>query len=171
MFSFFKKKQPFSVRIKEYDSVRLIAGMEITTCRKSMKKDVSQLQKKVQQHQSELRELSNPSGTMVISTTPDETGNFSYFLGAWVDIEEQEPPFIVKKLQPGLYAHIQVDFSVPENLTLNVAKAKHYFFENGFRTPVTRWLTALIPSSCTTAAARLGFLPSTSFFPWKRNNL
>lgn len=69
MFSFFKKKQPFSVRIKEYDSVRLIAGMEITTCRKSMKKDVSQLQKKVQQHQSELRELSNPSGTMVISTT------------------------------------------------------------------------------------------------------
>ena len=86
MFSFFKKKQPFSVRIKEYDSVRLIAGMEITTCRKSMKKDVSQLQKKVQQHQSELKELSNPSGTMVISTTPDETGNFSYFLGAWVDI-------------------------------------------------------------------------------------
>lgn len=71
-----------------------------------------------------------PDGTMVISTTPDETGNFSYFLGAWVDIEEQEPPFIVKKLQPGLYAHIQVDFSVPENLTLNVAKAKHYFFEN-----------------------------------------
>lgn len=55
MFSFFKKKQPFSVRIKEYDNVRLIAGMEITTCRKSMKKDVSQLQKKVQQHQSELR--------------------------------------------------------------------------------------------------------------------
>lgn len=93
MFSFFKKKQPFSVRIKEYGSVRLIAGMEITTCRKSMKKDVSQLQKKVQQHQSELRELSNPSGTMVISTTPDETGNFSYFLGAWVDIEEQEPPW------------------------------------------------------------------------------
>ena len=129
MFSFFKKKQPFSVRIKEYGSVRLIAGMEITTCRKSMKKDVSQLQKKVQQHQSELTELSNPSGTMVISTTPDETGNFSYFLGAWVDIEEQEPPFIVKQLQPGLYAHIQVDFSVPENLTLNVAKAKHYFFE------------------------------------------
>ena len=80
-----------------------------------MKKDVSQLQKKVQQHQSELKELSNPSGTMVISTTPDETGNFSYFLGAWVDIEEQEPPFIVKQL--------------PENLTLNVAKAKHYFFE------------------------------------------
>ena len=68
---------------------------------------------------------------MVISTTPDETGNFSYFLGAWVDIEEQEPPFIVKKL-PGLYAHIQVDFSVPENLTLNVAKAKHYFLKNGF---------------------------------------
>ena len=95
MFSFFKKKQPFSVRIKEYGSVRLIAGMEITTCRKSMKKDVSQLQKKVQQHQSELRELSNPSGTMVISTTPDETGNFSYFLGAWVDIEEQEPPRII----------------------------------------------------------------------------
>ena len=69
MFSFFKKKQPFSVRIKEYGSVRLIAGMEITTCRKSMKKDVSQLQKKVQQHQSELKELSNPSGTMAVSYT------------------------------------------------------------------------------------------------------
>lgn len=129
MFSFFKKKQPFSVRIKEYDSVRLIAGMEITTCLKSMKKDVAQLQKKMQQKQGNFHELSNPSGTMVISKTPDENGNFSYFLGAWVDSEEQEPPFIVKQLQPGLYAHIQVDFSVPANLALNMAKAKHYFFE------------------------------------------
>mgnify|MGYP000043130045 CR=1 FL=1 len=107
---------------------------------------------------------------MVISTTPDETGNFSYFLGAWVDIEEQEPPFIVKKLQPGLYAHIQVDFSVPENLTLNVAKAKHYFFsKNGFRTPATGWLTALIPSSCTTAAVQIGLPSIDLIFPWKRN--
>lgn len=89
----------------------------------------SQLQKKAQQHQSELKVISNPSGTMVISTTPVKQAIFLTSLEPGFDIEEQEPPFIVKQLQPGLYAHIQVDFSVPENLTLNVAKAKHYFFE------------------------------------------
>lgn len=87
-------------------------------------------------------------------------------------IEEQEPPFIVKQLQPGLYAHIQVDFSVPENLTLNVAKAKHYFFEkwlpdSGYKVvdgidsielydpPQPDWASFHRPH----------------FFPWKRNNL
>ena len=45
MFSFFKKKKdPFTVRIKEYEQPRFVAGMQTPTAKRSYRKDVSALQ-------------------------------------------------------------------------------------------------------------------------------
>ena len=128
MFSFFRKKSPFTVVVKEFDHSRFAAGMEVTTDKHDYRKDVTALQQTFQSKRSLLKEPSNPSGTLVATSLPDEQGHFSYFVGDLVDSSEQEEELLVKELPVGAYAQINVDFKDPSGLTLAVAKAKNYFF-------------------------------------------
>ena len=41
MFSFFRKKSPFTVVVKEFDHSRFAAGMEVTTDKHDYRKDVT----------------------------------------------------------------------------------------------------------------------------------
>ena len=67
MFSFFKKKKdPFTVRIKEYEQPRFVAGMQTPTTKRSYRKDVSALQTSFNGKRDQLQNRTNPSGTMVI---------------------------------------------------------------------------------------------------------
>lgn len=128
MFSFFRKKSPFTVVVKEFDHSRFAAGMEVTTDKHDYRKDVTALQQTFQSKRSLLKEPSNPSGTLVATSLPDKQGHFSYFVGDLVDSSEQEEELLVKELPVGAYAQINVDFKDPSGLTLAVAKAKNYFF-------------------------------------------
>ena len=92
MFSFFRKKSPFTVVVKEFDHSRFAAGMEVTTDKHDYRKDVTALQQTFQSKRSLLKEPSNPSGTLVATSLPDEQGHFSYFVGDLVDSSEQEEP-------------------------------------------------------------------------------
>ena len=96
MFSFFQKKPPFTVVVKEFDHSRFAAGMEVTTDKHDYRKDVTALQQKFQSKRSLLKEPSNPSGTLVATAVPDEQGRFSYFVGDLVDNSEQEEELLVK---------------------------------------------------------------------------
>lgn len=128
MFSFFHKKPPFTVAVKEFEHARFAAGTEVITDKHNYRKDVTALQQKFQSKRSLLKEPSNPSGTLAATTLPDEQGRFSYFVGDLVDSSEQEEELLVKQLPAGSYAQINVDFKDPSGLTLAVAKAKNYFF-------------------------------------------
>ena len=48
MFSFFRKKSPFTVVVKEFDHSRFAAGMEVTTDKHDYRKDVTALQQTFQ---------------------------------------------------------------------------------------------------------------------------
>lgn len=132
MFSFFHKKPRFTVKLKEYESDKIICGLWTEVHKKSIQKDILAVQQKFQQEHSKIVQLSNPSGTMVISQCADSDGTFSYFIGDLVDSKEQDESMFVELLPCGTYAHVTVDFKDPSELTLAVAKAKKYFFE--------RWL-------------------------------
>lgn len=129
MFSIFRRKPKFTVRIRNYEQEKLAAGMSVTTSKNSMKKDVSSLQSRFQNKRDRLQHRSNPSGTMVISHQPDNRGYFSYFVGDLVDSGQQDVNFEIVTLPVGQYAHISVDFKYPSDLTLAVAKAKYFFFK------------------------------------------
>lgn len=129
MFSFFKKKKdPFTVRIKEYEQPRFVAGMQTPTTKRSYRKDVSALQTSFNGKRDQLQNRTNPSGTMVIFSLPDSAGSFTYFVGDLVDTAQQADCFVVRELPAGKYAHIGIDFKVPTDLPLKMAKAKKYFF-------------------------------------------
>lgn len=129
MFSFFKKKKdPFTVRIKEYEQPRFVAGMQTPTAKRSYRKDVSALQTSFNGKRDQLQNRTNPSGTMVIFSLPDSAGSFTYFVGDLVDTAQQADCFVVRELPAGKYAHISIDFKVPTDLPLKMAKAKKYFF-------------------------------------------
>ena len=90
MFSFFKKKKdPFTVRIKEYEQPRFVAGMQTPTAKRSYRKDVSALQTSFNGKRDQLQNRTNPSGTMVIFSLPDSAGGFTYFVGDLVDTAQQ----------------------------------------------------------------------------------
>ena len=58
MFSFFKKKKdPFTVRIKEYEQPRFVAGMQTPTAKRSYRKDVSALQTSFNGKRDQLQNL------------------------------------------------------------------------------------------------------------------
>ena len=95
MFSFFQKKPPFTVVVKEFDHSRFAAGMEVTTDKHDYRKDVTALQQTFQSKRSLLKEPSNPSGTLVATSLPDNQGHFSYFVGDLVDSSEQEEELLV----------------------------------------------------------------------------
>lgn len=129
MFSFFKKKPPITVRVKEAEALRYVAGLQTLTSKSTFKKEISALQGAFYEKRDRLLQRSAPSGTMVISCKPDEKGRFSYFVGDLVDTDQQESCFTVVTLEPGDYAYITVDFKVQNDLILSVAKAKLHFFE------------------------------------------
>ena len=129
MFSFFKKKAKFSVRVREYEIPCYIAGMETITQKQSFRKDIAKFQKIFYEKRTKLKDRSSPRGTMVIYGNPDDTGTFSYYIGDWVDNMNQDSSFVLKTLEPGPYAHITVDFSVPNDLAISIAKAKNYFYK------------------------------------------
>ena len=156
MFSFFKKKKdPFTVRIKEYEQPRFVAGMQTPTTKRSYRKDVSALQTSFNGKRDQLQNRTNPSGTMVIFSLPDSAGSFTYFVGDLVDTAQQADCFVVRELPAGKYAHISIDFKVPTDLPLKMAKQKNISSIPGCQAPATRCWTASSPASCTTAAARL----------------
>lgn len=103
-------------------------NLYISTDKHDYRKDVTALQQTFQSKRSLLKEPSNPSGTLVATSLPDNQGHFSYFVGDLVDSSEQEEELLVKELPVGTYAQINVDFKDPSGLTLAVAKAKNYFF-------------------------------------------
>ena len=49
-------------------------------------------------------------------------------MGDLVDTAQQADCFVVRELPAGKYAHISIDFKVPTDLPLKMAKAKKYFF-------------------------------------------
>ena len=128
MFSFLRRKPKFTVRVKDYEQDKLVAGMSVTTSKNRLQKDVSSLQKRFQNKRDKLEHLSNHSGMIVVYRQPDDKGYFSYFVGDLVDSCQQDENFEVVTLPAGKYAHISVDFKVPSDLTLAVAKAKYFFF-------------------------------------------
>ena len=77
MFSFFKKKPPITVRIKEAEALRYVAGLQTLTSKSTFKKEISALQGAFYEKRDRLLQRSAPSGTMVISYKPDEKGRFS----------------------------------------------------------------------------------------------
>lgn len=77
VFLFQKKKDPFTVRIKEYEQPRFVAGMQTPTTKRSYRKDVSALQTSFNGKRDQLQNRTNPSGTMVIFSLPDSAGSFT----------------------------------------------------------------------------------------------
>ncbi len=128
MFSFFKRKPPFTVRVKEYETSKYIAGMKVNTDKGSIKKDVGALQKRFQDNRELLQDRSNPSATLVVCGKPKSNGYFSYFVGDLVDSPAQPDDFTIVELVPGKYAYVTIDFKDPSDLTFAIAKAKQKFF-------------------------------------------
>jgi len=128
MFSFLRKKQ-FEVAVESYGTSRYAAGLRTVTTRRSYRNDVQKLQKQFYELRKSLKDCSDPSGTLVIFSNPDEKGCFQYFIGELVDRPGQPEAASVVELEPGDYAEIHVKFKVPNDLALSVAKAKHYFME------------------------------------------
>ncbi len=124
----FKKKPGFAVQVKTFESPRYLAGMQTTTSKKTFKKEISIFQSVFNEKRQRLVERTAPRGTVIINGIVDADGRFSYFIGDMVDIPEQDPCFKIVTLEPGQYAHITIDFKVPNDLALSVAKAKNYFF-------------------------------------------
>lgn len=84
MFSFFKKKKdPFTVRIKEYEQPRFVAGMQTPTAKRSYRKDVSALQTSFNGKRDQLQNRTIPAGTMVIFSLPDSAGCSPTLWGTW----------------------------------------------------------------------------------------
>ena len=102
--------------------------MQTPTTKRSYRKDVSALQTSFNGKRDQLQNRTNPSGTMVIFSLPDSAGSFTYFVGDLVDTAQQADCFVVRELPAGKYAHISIDFKVPTDLPLKMAKAKKYFF-------------------------------------------
>ena len=128
MFSLFKKKPALSVRVKEFEVSRFVAGLKVVTNRHDLKQDVSALQKRFQNSRDKMEDPCNPSATLAVYSQPNERGSFSYFVGDLVETSAQPDLFSVVELPAGKYAHITIDFKDPSQLPFAVAKAKHYFF-------------------------------------------
>lgn len=129
MFSFFSKKPKFTVRVKEYTTPLLIGGLWTEVHKKTLKKEIGSLQTHFQELRPNLKQLSDPKGTLVISRPAEPDGSFAYFIGELTDTAEQDSSFAVESLACGPYAHISVSFQDPTELTLAVARAKQFFFE------------------------------------------
>ena len=64
--------------------------------------------------------------------------------------------FVVRELPASKYAHISIDFKVPTDLPLKMAKAKKYFFHTWLPNSGYKMLDGMSdPASCTTAAAKM----------------
>ncbi len=127
MFSFFKKKPKFSVRVRSYEQPRYIAGMQTSTSKKTYRKDVTALQGSFNDKRENLQNRTNPSGTMVVFSPTQPDGTFTYFVGDLVDSTQQNDCFTILELPAGDYASIQINFKVANELSLAIAKAKKYF--------------------------------------------
>lgn len=101
MFSFFSKKPKFTVRIKEYTTPLLIGGLWTEVHKKTLKKEIGSLQTRFQELRPNLKQLSDPKGTLVISRPAEPDGSFSYFIGELIDTAEQDSNFAVESLACG----------------------------------------------------------------------
>ena len=114
---------------KEYTTPLLIGGLWTEVHKKTLKKEIGSLQTRFQELRPNLKQLSDPKGTLVISRPAEPDGSFAYFIGELTDTAEQDSSFAVESLACGPYAHISVSFQDPTELTLAVARAKQFFFE------------------------------------------
>ena len=128
MFPFFKKK-PIEVNVENYEISRWAAGLQTVSTKRGYVKDIKEVQQRFYKKRDTLLRRSNPSGTLVVFHRTDEKGCFRYFVGDWVDTALQPEDTALLELKPGPYAEIHVKFGSDNGLSLNVAKAKQFFFE------------------------------------------
>ena len=133
----FSKKPKFTVRVKEYTTPLLIGGLWTEVHKKTLKKEIGSLQTRFQELRPNLKQLSDPKGTLVISRPAEPEGSFAYFIGELTDTAEQDSSFAVESLACGPYAHISVSFQDPTELTWLWRGPSSSFLKNGFQPPDT----------------------------------